>query len=599
MPTRASANSAGKEDQSVNLRDPSPAASSTSAQFPALGRASVNPVRLRGADVLHLQRTIGNRATERWVRGLARPAHRPAAAGSLIQRAIDKGGFETKMRKERPLSISFDVLAQDERYKSLMRRIKRYNNAEDLEKLDSVQRALDKFSTIEQADFVNAFGFLTQQIEQEKRRLQFGKILKSSKEPPPLREEPFSFSPPPFEKKGSRQKPPPLHFDEPISISSPNESLESIFGGSNLSGQRTPPPLRFESGLRTPPPLDFDEPLVISAQNESLDSIFGRSNFSGQITPPPLREEPPPLREEPFSFAPSNSKSPQSKPFKSGHKTPSHRQSEFIIEPDWKKPPPLLEEFFQERDEIEEKKEPRPYEQRVAERFSLQTSQIFLKLWNTASMPDKQRIQELFSTDTHLKNLSSLEYILEALDPQHRLEHRMGLESYALEWLQSPTEEYFYDWLTKTRADLPPMGNVDYFDEQTRARYELRLGWSIGYEQSREPLEGENIYALSQGKKFYASQGKATDKGIVHHSSFLAGAAVSGAGHMTFKTPGELSAIDVNSGHYKPGARQMFTTLDALDRGGVELAGVQARPELSGGTFDAEEWLFEQRRFRF
>ncbi|MBV6501732.1 MAG: hypothetical protein CJBNEKGG_04250 [Prosthecobacter sp.] len=63
-----------------------------------------------------------------------------------------------------------------------------------------------------------------------------------------------------------------------------------------------------------------------------------------------------------------------------------------------------------------------------------------------------------------------------------------------------------------------------------------------------------------------------TGRGVnVHHSSFLAGGAVAGAGEMVVDQQGFIKEVTDRSGHYKPGEEQTSQTLDELGRQGVNL----------------------------
>jgi hypothetical protein len=216
-----------------------------------------------------------------------------------------------------------------------------------------------------------------------------------------------------------------------------------------------------------------------------------------------------------------------------------------------------------------------------------------MKLWRTAPAKEKERIRSLFSVKSKHANLSGLEYMLEALDPQHRLEHFQGLAEAARAWARDPSELYFFTWLEESTNPMykVPMGTVDYFDEEQREAYRLRLGPSIQYAKSKKALERDNIYAVSQSNTFYASDRTKTDKGVVHHSSFLAGQAVKAAGHIVFKQPGQLAQINLTSGHYKPKPEHMKNALTILKGAQVDLKVVTAYPDVGGEEVNAHEWL--------
>ncbi len=244
-----------------------------------------------------------------------------------------------------------------------------------------------------------------------------------------------------------------------------------------------------------------------------------------------------------------------------------------------------------------------PYEQAVADRFldTGDTGRIFLKLWNTASDKQKEQIRSLFSARKKHANLSNLEYLLEALDPDHRLEDTDGLGRVAQTWSNSTSDEYFFDWLAnpKIKPYIPPMSRVAYFDEEQRKDYELKLGPTITYVKSNKVLEGDNLYALSQSNHFYASNSKNIwndNEQLIHHSSFMAGQAVKAAGHIKFGSPGQLAKIDLVSGHYKPKPEYMKNALRVLKRAGVNLNEVMAEPERNKKGVNAKEWLENQNK---
>jgi hypothetical protein len=81
---------------------------------------------------------------------------------------------------------------------------------------------------------------------------------------------------------------------------------------------------------------------------------------------------------------------------------------------------------------------------------------------------------------------------------------------------------------------------------------------------------GSAIYVMDPNGKFYAGPHMA---GRFHHSSFLAGGAVAGAGEMQV-TAGKLTKISNKSGHYNPNEYQVFQTLAQLQSQGVDLNNV-------------------------
>lgn len=82
---------------------------------------------------------------------------------------------------------------------------------------------------------------------------------------------------------------------------------------------------------------------------------------------------------------------------------------------------------------------------------------------------------------------------------------------------------------------------------------------------------GRYIYVMTGDGQFYAGKNIPF---IQHHSSFMAGAAVAGAGDVVV-AGGELKLISNVSGHYKPGPAYLWQVLAQLDQAGVDLASVQ------------------------
>lgn len=109
-----------------------------------------------------------------------------------------------------------------------------------------------------------------------------------------------------------------------------------------------------------------------------------------------------------------------------------------------------------------------------------------------------------------------------------------------------------------------------------RENYKLQLGSPITQGPKKEPFDTSNSYSIfskdgwsifvmdSQGQ-FFAGQHK---KWLFHHSSFLAGGPVAGAGELK-ATNGKLEAITNKSGHYKPGENETMQVLHELDRRGI------------------------------
>lgn len=94
---------------------------------------------------------------------------------------------------------------------------------------------------------------------------------------------------------------------------------------------------------------------------------------------------------------------------------------------------------------------------------------------------------------------------------------------------------------------------------------------------------GEHIFVMDGEGQVFAKEAQAalsqmddTARGVhVHHSSFLAGEAVAGAGEMKVDNQGFVNEITDRSGHYKPGENQTTQTLNELENQGVNLNNVK------------------------
>jgi len=111
---------------------------------------------------------------------------------------------------------------------------------------------------------------------------------------------------------------------------------------------------------------------------------------------------------------------------------------------------------------------------------------------------------------------------------------------------------------------------VKYLDTaEARKEFQLSIGGSIT--QGGEPFDtskmyskfmgdGFGIYVMGKDGTFYSTSHKI---GLFHHSSFLGGGDVAGAGEMKV-VGGTLQFITNKSGHYWPGDRELSQTLNEL-----------------------------------
>jgi hypothetical protein len=82
---------------------------------------------------------------------------------------------------------------------------------------------------------------------------------------------------------------------------------------------------------------------------------------------------------------------------------------------------------------------------------------------------------------------------------------------------------------------------------------------------------GFAIYVMDKGGRIFAAMHKV---GIFHHSSFLAGGSVAGAGEIKVDH-GTIKSITNKSGHYRPTAEEMLQVFRELRSRGVSLDRMQ------------------------
>jgi hypothetical protein len=83
---------------------------------------------------------------------------------------------------------------------------------------------------------------------------------------------------------------------------------------------------------------------------------------------------------------------------------------------------------------------------------------------------------------------------------------------------------------------------------------------------------GTAIFVISADGKMYSGSHRVGD---FHHSSFLAGSAVLGAGEIKTNTLGEIVSISNKSGHYQPDKRTTVNMLRKLEKEGIDLGKIE------------------------
>jgi hypothetical protein len=206
------------------------------------------------------------------------------------------------------------------------------------------------------------------------------------------------------------------------------------------------------------------------------------------------------------------------------------------------------------------------------------------KLWKTSPPGMRRTMEALMRPQAGLARLSEIEYLVEAIDPKHRTVTR----DLILRWAASTSEQDIATWLD---SGLPAGGayTTEYMTDERREEYRLEVAPPAILKRDGQPLQGDNIFVFSSDRVFYGgSKTKGSDLSV-HHSSFMAGKAVHGAGHFYTTDAGVLETINDRSGHYAPTTEHFIQVLLELHGAGMNLAAIQFFFDEKQQT--AEAWL--------
>jgi hypothetical protein len=153
-----------------------------------------------------------------------------------------------------------------------------------------------------------------------------------------------------------------------------------------------------------------------------------------------------------------------------------------------------------------------------------------------------------------------------------------SLEEYMMTqfgWDQQDCAKYLHPLVT----ERPLVGSLD---EKGRQVFELHGLSPVTQGASPEPFDtakmfskfmgaGYSIYVMDKSGRIFAAQHKV---GLFHHSSFLAGGSVAGAGEIKVDQ-GTIKSITNKSGHYQPTALEMLQVFNELQTRGISLDGLE------------------------
>lgn len=210
------------------------------------------------------------------------------------------------------------------------------------------------------------------------------------------------------------------------------------------------------------------------------------------------------------------------------------------------------------------------------------------------------------------KNINVVDdFWFEVMDPLHRLNY---YNVYTSGWYLSEIPNYFIYLETVENHPLlqilaPLEDQMKYFyTEEERAPHQLSFKEGVIYWQGKpfdtkanysfHSGQGVCIYVLGVDEEFYVNNHVA---GEIHHSSEFAGGEIIGGGELIAEN-GKLLSISNKSGHYRPGSKDILSTLRILEKKYGSLAYVELDIFLTNGIllteaiFNAQDFLNSEGR---
>ncbi len=212
------------------------------------------------------------------------------------------------------------------------------------------------------------------------------------------------------------------------------------------------------------------------------------------------------------------------------------------------------------------------------------------RMWDLGGMPMRQRMTDVMGGVSDLPRMSGMEYFLEQVSPIH-VGYSRALNMFDM-WMQGVLyHNWVYPWETwmPTKSGENQYGEeriIDSYDPITRAQYQLTPNGKRIVKADTNPLIGDNIYVLTKDNVWY---GGAKD-GPVHHSSFMQGAPVKCAGHLHTDNSGNLTGIDTSSGHYAPDMTALRRAAAVL-KSQMDVSDVQVADFRGGGQQSLDNFL--------
>ena len=215
----------------------------------------------------------------------------------------------------------------------------------------------------------------------------------------------------------------------------------------------------------------------------------------------------------------------------------------------------------------------------------------FRLAWERASDPHKRRILDIllgsgWQQEGHITptaHLSDMEYLIEGVTGITGT-----LPTTISSWAANPKGSLF-DHVKALGGGYQTM----YMTPEERAAYKLTINRGQVTLPTGQPLKGSNIYVLAVDGHFYGGAKKSGRGGqltseAIHHSTFMAGEPVDGAGHFGTDDSGNLLRVDDQSGHYRPGDYELGFVLYYLEQYGTDLSRVTINRKVPADKFLAD-----------
>jgi len=173
-------------------------------------------------------------------------------------------------------------------------------------------------------------------------------------------------------------------------------------------------------------------------------------------------------------------------------------------------------------------------------------------------------------------------YWMEALHPSHEV--GASINRRVREWKDSKSNLSFWEWEQVHYPNLKVKSDVQvkYLSLKERQKHEVQISNGILMQDGRPFItqnnnsvfsgEGSAIFVVAPNGRIYAGSHVLNQ---FHHSSFISGEAIIGAGEIVTDKKGKIIRITNQSGHYRPGSHEMLEVLETLKKKGVDLKGVE------------------------